>query len=204
MRLRHLEMQLEQLRGFSHPSAGREQYLTPAPLAARLLHHASLQGDIQGRTICDPGCGTGILSIGAALLGAARVTGIDIDPDAIRIAEDNAATAGVSPHFFQGDVTDPECVMRIPAADTTVMNPPFGAQLTHADRPFIDAALRISPVVYGIFNSGSRAFIENYIRNRARVIEVVAAQLPVRRTFSFHSRDVQEIPVEIIRIRRCE
>lgn len=204
MKLRHLEMALERVAGFSNPSAEKEQYQTPAPLAARLLHHAFMQGEIEGHTVCDLGCGTGILSIGAALLGATRVIGIDSDPRAIRIAGENAEAAGVHPAFFSGDMTDEACVRRIPPCDTVVMNPPFGAQAAYADRPFIDAALRVSPVVYSIFNSGSRAFVEQYIRGRAEVVEAVSARLTIPRTFSFHSRDRLGIPVEILRIRRCK
>jgi putative methylase len=202
MKLRQLEMRLEGLESYHDPSPGREQYQTPAPLAARLLHHAYMQGAIEGRSVCDPGCGTGILSIGAALLGAAKVTGLDIDGDAIRIAEENASQAGVNPRFIRGDITDPGCIRQIPPCDTVVMNPPFGAQSAHADRPFIDAALEIGQVVYGIFNAGSRPFIEGYIRERASVEEVIAAQFSIRRTFSFHTRDIREIPVEIIKLRR--
>jgi putative methylase len=202
MKLRQLEMRLEGLKSYHDPSPGREQYQTPAPLAARLLHHAYMQGDIEGRSVCDPGCGTGILSIGAALLGAVKVTGLDIDGDAIRIAEENAAQAGVHPRFIEGDVTDPGCIRQIPACDTVVMNPPFGAQAAHADRPFIDAAIEIGQVSYGIFNAGSRSFIEGYVRDRAAVEEVIAAQFTIRRTFSFHTRDLREIPVEIIKLRR--
>ena len=202
MKLRQLEIRLEGLRRYHDPTPGREQYHTPAHLAARLLYHAYMQGDIKGRSVCDPGCGTGILSIGAALLGAVNVTGIDIDGGAIRIAEENASRAGVHPQFILGDITDPGCIRQIPACDTVVMNPPFGAQLVHADRPFIDAALEIGQVVYGIFNAGSRSFIEGYTGGRASVEEVIAAELSIRRTFSFHTRDVHGIPVEIIKLRR--
>ncbi len=70
MRLRTLEIALEGLEGFGKPDARMEQYLTPAPLAARLLHHAHLLGDIEGKAVCDLGCGTGVLACGAILLGA--------------------------------------------------------------------------------------------------------------------------------------
>jgi ribosomal protein L11 methyltransferase len=41
------------------------------------------------QTILDIGCGSGILSIAGALLGASRVTAIDVDPVAIEVAEHN-------------------------------------------------------------------------------------------------------------------
>ncbi len=44
-----------------------------------------------GASVLDIGCGSGILSIAAAKLGASRVLGIDIDPDAVVIAGRNVA-----------------------------------------------------------------------------------------------------------------
>lgn len=45
-------------------------------------------GDI---SVLDVGCGTGILGMGAALFGAAKVLGIDNDPEAVRVAIENVA-----------------------------------------------------------------------------------------------------------------
>lgn len=42
-----------------------------------------------GEEIIDVGTGSGILAIGAALMGAGRVLAIDIDPSAVRVAQDN-------------------------------------------------------------------------------------------------------------------
>jgi ribosomal protein L11 methyltransferase len=47
-----------------------------------------LQG---GETLLDYGCGSGILAIAAAKLGAARVDGVDIDAQAVTASRDNAA-----------------------------------------------------------------------------------------------------------------
>ncbi|AOR63458.1 50S ribosomal protein L11 methyltransferase [Pectobacterium wasabiae] len=52
--------------------------------------------DLEGKTIIDFGCGSGILAIAALKLGAARAIGIDIDPQAIQASRDNAQRNGVS------------------------------------------------------------------------------------------------------------
>ncbi len=49
-----------------------------------------------GETVYDIGTGSGILAIGAAVLGAARVVGVDIDPVAVRVARENCELNGVS------------------------------------------------------------------------------------------------------------
>jgi putative methylase len=202
MKLRHLEMILQRIAGYHHPRADLEQYQTPAPLAARLLYHALMKGDINGKTVCDLGCGTGVLAIGAALLGADRVQGIDSDPQAVKDANANAALLDTDVEFIVADVRDAALPGRLGRCDTVVMNPPFGAQKAHADRPFIDLALSIAPVVYSIFNAGSAQFIETYTAERAEIDERVGGIFPIKRTFSFHTHDVQEIEVEILRLIR--
>lgn len=52
--------------------------------------------DLAGKTVVDFGCGSGILGIAALKLGAARVIGIDIDPQAIQASRDNAERNGVA------------------------------------------------------------------------------------------------------------
>ena len=52
--------------------------------------------DLQGKTVIDFGCGSGILAIAALKLGAAQAIGIDIDPQAIQASRDNAERNGVA------------------------------------------------------------------------------------------------------------
>lgn len=52
-----------------------------------------------GEAVLDYGCGSGILAIAAARLGAAPVRGVDVDPQAVRAARDNAAANGVTAGF---------------------------------------------------------------------------------------------------------
>jgi putative methylase len=201
MKLNQLERLLENLEGFSDPSPILEQYQTPASLAARLLYHAALRGDIAGRRVCDLGCGNGILAIGAWLLGASEVMAVDIDLKALRAARENARRTGADLLFLHTDIQDPATPDRIGDYDTVIMNPPFGAQQAHADRPFIDLALSVAPVFYGIFNAGSRGFLVSYLAGRGTVDEVISGLLPIRRTFAFHTREVREVPVEIMVVR---
>ena len=58
----------------------------------RLLQDVVRSGD----RVADLGAGSAVLSIAAAKLGAARVTAIELDPDAIENAEDNVRRNGVS------------------------------------------------------------------------------------------------------------
>ena len=52
-----------------------------------------------GESLLDYGCGSGILAISAAKLGAARVIGVDIDTQAVEAARYNAERNAVSAHF---------------------------------------------------------------------------------------------------------
>ncbi|NQZ90345.1 MAG: 50S ribosomal protein L11 methyltransferase [Colwellia sp.] len=51
--------------------------------------------DLVGKTVVDFGCGSGILSLAALKLGAKKVIGIDIDPQALQASKDNAQRNGV-------------------------------------------------------------------------------------------------------------
>lgn len=53
-----------------------------------------------GETVLDYGCGSGILAIAAAKLGAGRVVGVDIDPQAVAAARDNAERNAVAIDFM--------------------------------------------------------------------------------------------------------
>ncbi len=53
-----------------------------------------------GDMVLDVGCGSGILSIAALLLGAAHATGVDIDAYAVRTAKENGETNGFSQERF--------------------------------------------------------------------------------------------------------
>ena len=60
-----------------------------------------------GSRVLDLGCGSGILGIGALVLGCGSCTGCDIDPKSPEAAADNAALNGIAPdryRMYTGDV----------------------------------------------------------------------------------------------------
>jgi len=59
-----------------------------------------LRGD---ESVLDYGCGSGILAIAAAKLGAARVVGVDVDPQAMRASTSNATMNSVDARFVMPD-----------------------------------------------------------------------------------------------------
>jgi putative methylase len=195
---RQLEMALQKLRPLISRSPRLEQYPTPADIAADLLWEALGAGDIEGKDVIDLGCGNGILAIGAMLLGAQHAVGIDIDPEAIKVAEQAAADAGVEVEFFEADVSTAKG-----SFDTALMNPPFGAQTKHADRPFIEKALQVAHRTYSLHNDGTEAFIEKLVSSLGGV------SLPVKRykfeipyAFEFHRKATESVSVVLLRFER--
>jgi len=88
--------------GFLHLKAGENLVrLKPGPGFGDMSHPttrlmlAMMQDHIIGRYVFDVGCGSGILGIAAASMGAKRVWAIDIDPDAIEHARMNVALNGL-------------------------------------------------------------------------------------------------------------
>lgn len=56
-----------------------------------------------GQSLLDYGCGSGILAIAAARLGASGIVGVDIDPQAVLAAADNATNNSVDVRFCSPD-----------------------------------------------------------------------------------------------------
>lgn len=65
--------------------------------STRLCLDALQRLELHGRQLLDIGTGSGVLAIAAVLLGTERVTAIDLDPDALQSARENAARNGVEP-----------------------------------------------------------------------------------------------------------
>lgn len=74
---------------------GTGHHATTATVLRLLVDHAKpLQAAGKKWSMADLGCGSGILAIAAAKLGASRVWGCDYDPAAVRISKENAERNG--------------------------------------------------------------------------------------------------------------
>jgi putative methylase len=198
-----LAQRLAVVAGFENPQASLEQYRTPPELAARLVHDADLQDDIDGRFVVDLGTGTGMLALAAALRGPTGVVGIDIDPDPLSTARENERRVGTAADvsWLRADATD--APLDTGEETTVVMNPPFGAQSgnEHADRAFLATAARLGDISYSVHNAGSREFVESFAAdNGGEVTRKFRAELDLPRAFDFHDEDSRAVNAEIFRI----
>src|SRR5438128_11256055 len=88
-----------QRQGWKH-FAPLEGLTTPA--AARLVKWANVRA---GQNVLDVGCGTGVVAITAARIGA-RAHGIDLTPELLERARENASIAQMEIDFRQGDAEE--------------------------------------------------------------------------------------------------
>ena len=155
-------------------------------------------GDVEGKDVIDLGCGNGILAIGAMLLGAHHAVGIDIDPEAIKVAESGAEEAGVEMEFFEADVSTAKG-----SFDTVVMNPPFGAQTKHADRPFIEKALQLARRTYSLHNDGTEGFVGKLVSSLGGTsVPVKRYKFEIPYAFEFHRKATESVSVVLLRFER--
>ncbi len=198
MKKRHLAILLSQLAPSPKPRLRWEGYTIDAESAAEMTYAAFMHGDIKGKRVIDLGCGSGILGIAAALLGARQVLGVDIDKRAIATARLNAEKVGVNIDLVVGDI---ECV--VDNFDTTLMNPPFGAWRRGADVKFLKKALEISDVIYSLHKRSSsvRLFLEDKILKMGGKIDWLREMsITIGRTYSFHKKKKYSVAADLYRI----
>jgi len=201
VRKRDLERALSEIEAHPMPNAYLEQYTTPSKVAAEILYvTAYVYDDIIDKTVVDLGCGTGRLAIGAALLGAKEVFGVDVDRIVVRVAQKNAEIMGVKEktHWIAADIDVVKGTF-----DTVLQNPPFGVQRRRADRRFITKSLELSSTIYSFHKGGesNREFIKRFIEGHGgRVTHIFPLKMEIPRMFKFHTKRKRSIQVDLYRI----
>ncbi|EJK2994133.1 50S ribosomal protein L11 methyltransferase [Vibrio cholerae] len=111
--------------------------------------------DLSGKTVIDFGCGSGILAIAAIKLGAAKVIGIDIDPQALLASKDNAARNGVEDQI---EVYLPKDQPEGLVADVVVAN-------------ILAGPLReLSPIIKGLLKPGGQLAMSGILDTQAESV----------------------------------
>uniref|UniRef100_A0A915ETK9 Methyltransferase small domain-containing protein n=1 Tax=Ditylenchus dipsaci TaxID=166011 RepID=A0A915ETK9_9BILA len=137
MKKKQLESFLQQLETFDRPRLDLEQYATSPQLGSSILEAINEEIGLNEDTLlADLGCGSGILMIGAARIGAGLSVGFDIDLKALSICQNNIQESGLqeSCELLQVDVcacspTNMRTLSRFEGKfDVVVTNPPFGTK----------------------------------------------------------------------------
>ena len=200
IRQKRIEIILSRLAPYSKPKLKLEEYSLDSKSAARMLHIAGMvYGDIVDKRVIDLGCGTGVLAIGAALIGAKFVVGIDIDRESISIARENAGKVGVEVDYVVGDI---ESIYR--PFDTTLMNPPFGSWSRGMDVNFLRKALEVSEVIYSLHKRGekNRIFLNRKIKSFGGKIEkIFELEITIPHTYKFHRKRKYHVKADLYRIK---
>ena len=201
-RKKHLEMRLQNIPSHPKPKVGLEQYTTPSVIASDLIWNAFGFGDIEDRNVLDLGCGTGIFTIGSALMGASSSIGVDIDEDSIQLAKDVSEKLKLdNVEFIVSDIDEFNQPLN---TDTLFQNPPFGSQ-RNADKgqdlKFVKKAIEIdAKVIYSFHMASTEEFlIKFYEDNNLKITHIFRYKFPIPKIYEFHNKEKQIVNVIVIR-----
>jgi ribosomal protein L11 methyltransferase len=121
---------------------GTGDHATTRLMARRLLDFRAARGlGFPQARIIDAGCGSGILALSAALLGAKHVFAFDRDPEAIAVSRENLAANGLPAIAVEFSHEAIEAALRGRRADLLLANIQADVLAIHAD----DLAAAIAP-----------------------------------------------------------
>merc|ERR1712166_1521758 len=159
MKLRHLESALEDVAAFDpeHQDVMLEQYPTSPHLAANLIHTAA---ETYG-----------------AIEGASTVTGFDIDPNALAVAQENVEGMELEEviDFVNCNMEELSPARHHKLADTVAMNPPFGTRRPGIDMVFLQRGIQMATTaVYSLHKTSTREHILKTVAEWGVKGEVIA------------------------------
>lgn len=206
IKLKKLEEYLQSVDAFEKPKILLEQYLTPSHIASQLIF--TIQNnfdDLDGKLVADLGCGTGMLSIGSAIIGASHVIGFEIDDDALDIAMNNVNEMEIPNVDFVNCnlMEDGESWSEV--FDTVIMNPPFGTKKNAGmDIKFLEVGIRLtSNVVYSLHKTSTRDFIKKKLKDFNVDGEVIAElRYNLESSYKFHKKSSVDIQVDVWKINK--
>lgn len=204
MTKKELSILLSRLKVFDKPEMKLEQHPTDSEIAGDALWFAFMQGDIKGKVIADLGCGTGILGLGALLLGAKKIFLVDIDAEAVEVAMQNKAFLEketgkkLNAVFSAGDVN-----VFDEKVDVVIMNPPFGTKNKNIDTAFLLKAMDIANVIYSFHKASTKAYIDALIsESKFETTHYQEYDFPLKMSMAHHTKKIERIKVALWRIKK--
>jgi putative methylase len=207
MRKSELGFVLSRLKAFHKPMLKFEQYQTDSEIASSLLWNAYMLKDISNKEIADLGAGTGILGIGALLLGAKKVDFVEIDSDAISIARNNIKeinNLGTINYNLKAraNLINKPIEKYSKEVDVVIQNPPFGTKQRHADKAFLEKAFKISDTIYSIHKE-TIGFLTKIAEDFGfSITHLWEYSFPLKQAHSFHKSKIKRIKVIAVRFKR--
>lgn len=198
-----LAIELSKLKGFEAPLERLEQYTTPSEIAAELLWEASMLGDIDAKKVADLGAGTGILGIGALLLGAKSCLFVEKSEDSLKVLRNNLSKIGEEFDIGKAEVACCDISKAKGSFDVVIMNPPFGIKQAHADRAFLEKAFELAPVVYSFHKAETMQFLDAIARDHGfEISRKWEFAFPIKAQFTHHTRKLHRIDVVAVRFEK--
>ncbi len=205
-----LAIQLSKLLLFENPDMMKEQYPTDSEVAADLLWHAYMLGDIEKMAIADLGAGTGVLGIGALLLGAKKMLFVDVDQLALERLEENITAVNIKKQKYKiinKNITDLQKKDFIDSKFLEIQvileNPPFGTKTENADKFFLQKAFTIAPVIYSFHKSSTIKFIEAIAKDyKYTITHEFKYHFPLKQSMKMHKSKIKKIEVSCFRFEK--
>jgi len=197
-----LAVKLSKLKIFENPSAKDEQYAADSEVAADILWNAFMNNNIKGKIIADFGAGTGILGIGALMLGAKKVFFVEKDANALKICMENIKSVK---EFIHGkfELINKDISEFNEEVNIVIENPPFGTKQEHADKVFLEKAFKTAPIIYSIHKTSTKDFVLAISKDAGfEVTRQYNFNMLLKTTMKFHSKKLQRIEVSCFRLQK--
>ena len=141
----------------------RQAFGTGTHETTQMIIASLLDMQLEGKSVLDCGCGTGILSIAAAKCGATHCMGYDIDEWSVDNSRHNAQLNGVDMRVLLGD-----------ASVTATLNEKFDVVLANINRNILLADM---PAFVGVMKEGGALILSGFYPSDAAMLCDKAASL---------------------------
>ncbi|MBI3032569.1 methyltransferase [Candidatus Woesearchaeota archaeon] len=191
-----LAIELSKLNVFRKANITLEQYPTDSEIAASVLWQSYMQGELQNKIVADLGCGTGILGIGALLLGAKYVYFVDVDKEALLVLRENLKRLCIEKNQYSIQHKDILQFKSTKNIDLIIQNPPFGTRNKHIDKVFLEKAMSLTKIIYSFHKLTSKQFIAALCKDHNFSIkDIIEFDFPLKYSQKFHNKRIQYIAV---------